>query len=126
MLLLNPAVRPAAPVSLASLLAVSTGLLASLLFFEFPAHAQNAAPAPNSDPTYQALRNATLGGEAVTVSNFQLHREAATFHLRSGTICFLAPVANKVTGAVFIGDGNLVIDPPRLRACHAETADQGK
>ncbi len=112
MLFLNPALRRAAPVSLATLLAVSTGLLASFLFFEFPARAQNAAPAPNSDPTYQALRNATLGSEAVTVSNFQLHREAATFHLRSGTICFLAPVANKVTGAVFIGDGNLVIDPP--------------
>ncbi len=110
--LLNRALRLAAPVSLARRLVVSASLLAAFLILEIPAHAQNAAPGPNSDPTYQALRNAALGSESVTVSNFQLHREAATFHLRSGTICFLAPVANKVTGAVFIGDGNLVIDPP--------------
>src|SRR5438874_4414746 len=68
-------------------------------------------PAPNSDPTYQQLRNLSLGSEAVSVSNFTLHRDAATFHLRSGTICFVAPVAGKVTGAVFVGDGNLVLDP---------------
>jgi hypothetical protein len=78
-----------------------------------PARAQNAQPpAPNSDPTYQALRNLTLGGEAVSVSNFELKREAGTFHLRSGTVCFVAPVNGKVTGAVFAGDGNFVLDPP--------------
>src|SRR5882672_8033873 len=65
----------------------------------------------NSDRTYQQLRNLTLGSEAVGVSNMSLHRDAATFHLRSGTICFVAPVAGKVTGAVFVGDGNLVLDP---------------
>src|SRR5947207_8659626 len=65
----------------------------------------------NSDPTYQQLRNLTLGSESVGVSNVSLHRDAATFHLRSGTICFVAPVAGKVTGGVFVGDGNLVLDP---------------
>ena len=69
-------------------------------------------PAPNSDPTYQALRNLTLGSEAVSVSNLELKREAGTFHLRSGTVCFVAPVAGKVTGAVFTGDGNFILDPP--------------
>ncbi len=78
-----------------------------------PLTAQNAQPtAPNSDPTYQALRNLTLGGEAVSVSNFDLKREAGTFHLHSGTVCFTAPVQGKVTGAVFVGDGNFVIAPP--------------
>src|SRR5437867_5706511 len=66
---------------------------------------------PNSDPTYQQLRNLSLGSEAVSVNNVNLRRDAATFHLRSGTICFVAPVAGKVTGAVFVGDGNLVLDP---------------
>ena len=66
----------------------------------------------NSDPTYQALRNLTLSGESVSVSSFDLKREAGTFHLRSGTICFVAPVNGKVTGAVFSGDGNFVLDPP--------------
>ena len=74
--------------------------------------AQNAAPGPNSDPTYQALRNLTLGSEAVSVSNLELKRDAGTFHLRSGTVCFVAPVAGKITGAVFTGDGNFVLDPP--------------
>src|SRR6516225_11622365 len=69
---------------------------------------------PNSDPTYQQLRNITLSGEAVSVNALTLHRDAGTFHLRAGTVCFVTPVQGKVTGAVFTGDGNLVIDPPIL------------
>ena len=74
--------------------------------------ADNPPAGPNSDPTYQQLRNLGLSGEAVSVSNFTLKRDAATFHLNSGTVCFVAPVAGKVTGAVFVGDGNFVLDPP--------------
>ena len=74
--------------------------------------AQNAATGPNSDPTYQALRSLTLGGESVSVNNLDLKRDAGTFHLRSGTVCFVGPVQGKVTGAVFVGDGNFVIAPP--------------
>ncbi|HET9409745.1 MAG TPA: M1 family aminopeptidase [Candidatus Sulfotelmatobacter sp.] len=70
-----------------------------------------AGPAPNSDPTYQQLRNLTLSGESVSVSNFDLVRDAGTFHLRSGTVCFVSPVEGKVTGAVFTGNGNFVLDP---------------
>jgi len=77
-----------------------------LAFAAFP------VPGPNTDATYQELRNLTLSGEAVSVKNLDLHREVATFHLRSGTLCFVTPVAGKVTGAVFMGDGNLVIDSP--------------
>ncbi len=85
----------------------------SLLGIVPAAYAENAQPpAPNSDPTYQQLRNIGLGGEAVAVNNFSLRRDAATFHLRSGTVCFVAPVQGKVTGAVFMGDGNMVLDPP--------------
>jgi hypothetical protein len=90
------------------LLAV-TVLLASF----FPLYASdNPSPGPNSDPTYQQLRNLTLGGEVVGVSNFDLKRDAGTFHLRSGVVCFVAPVQGKVTGAVFTGDGVFVLDPP--------------
>jgi hypothetical protein len=74
--------------------------------------AAQQAPAPNSDPTYQQLRNIALSGEAVGVNNLTLKRDSGTFHLRSGTICFVAPVQNKVTGAVFVGEGSLVLDPP--------------
>ncbi|HEV2205147.1 MAG TPA: hypothetical protein VGR36_01325, partial [Candidatus Acidoferrales bacterium] len=71
-------------------------------------HAQTpaAAPGPNSDPTYQQLRNITLGTEAVTVNNLDLRRDAATFHLQLGTVCFVPAVNGKVTGAVFTGQGN--------------------
>jgi hypothetical protein len=71
-----------------------------------------AQSGPNSDQTYQALRNVILGAESVSVSNLELKRDAGTFHLRSGTVCFLAPVHGKVTGAVFAGDGNFVLDAP--------------
>ena len=67
---------------------------------------------PNSDLTYQQLRNLGLSAEAVVVNNVELKRDAATFHLRSGAVCFVAPVNGKVTGAVFTGEGNLVLDPP--------------
>jgi len=75
--------------------------------------ADSPAAAPNSDPTYQQLRNLTLGGEAVSVTNFTLKRDAGTFHLHSGTVCFVTPVQGKVTGAVFVGEGNFVLDPPQ-------------
>jgi Peptidase family M1 domain len=73
------------------------------------------APAPsvgrNSDPAYQQLRAIGLGSETVGVSNLTLHRDVATFHLKSGALCFVAPVNGKVTGAVFVGDGELVLAP---------------
>ena len=87
--------------------------LTILLIFALPLFAADApAPGHNSDPAYQQLRNLTLGSESVGVSNLTIHRDAATFHLRSGAICFVAPVAGKVTGAVFVGDGNFILDSP--------------
>lgn len=74
--------------------------------------AQTPAVGANSDPVYQKLRNIGLGSDAVSVSNFDLKRDAATFHLTSGKICFLAPVNGKVTGAVFVGDGDFYLYPP--------------
>ena len=67
---------------------------------------------PNSDPAYQQLRNIGLSGEAVSVNNLVLKKDAATFHLFSGTVCFLAPVLGRVTGAIFMGNGNMVLDAP--------------
>jgi hypothetical protein len=75
-----------------------------------------AQPAPppghNSDSTYQALRNITLSTESVAVNNLKFQRDAATFLLHSGTVCFVSPVNGKVTGAVFVGDGQFVLSPP--------------
>jgi len=67
--------------------------------------------AQNSDPTYVALRTLTLGPESVSLSNFDLKRDAGTFRFRSGTVCFAAPVNGKVTGAAFVGDGVFLLNP---------------
>jgi Peptidase family M1 domain len=71
-----------------------------------------AAVGPNSDPVYQQLRNDGLGSESVTVKDFELKRDGVRFHFHTGSFCFVAPVQGKVTGAVFVGDGNMVLDPP--------------
>lgn len=73
---------------------------------------ENEQLAPNSDPTYLQLRNLTLGSEAVSLSNVELKRDAATFRFKSGTMCFVAPVQGKVTGAVFSGEGEMALLPP--------------
>ena len=113
MLFLVRTARSVAQVSLAELSAVIAELLVSSLFLINPlAQAQNAAPGPNSDPTYQALRNLTLSSEGVAVNNLVLKRDAGTFQLHSGTLCFVAPVQGKVTGAVFAGNGTFLLDPP--------------
>jgi hypothetical protein len=73
-------------------------------------------PKPNTDPGYQALRK--LGeaqdftGEYAQVSNLALKRDAATFTLQSGELYFLPPVEGRVTGAVFVGEGELSLTPP--------------
>ena len=67
---------------------------------------------PNSDASYQQLRNVTLSGEAIGADGITLKRDAATFQFQSGNICFLKAVNGKTTGAVFVGEGRLLIDPP--------------
>ena len=85
----------------------------ALLALTLPLFASDtSAVAPNSDPAYQQLRNLTLSGEAVSVTNFKLKRDAGTLNFYSGTVCFVTPVQGKVTGAVFVGDGTFVLDPP--------------
>jgi hypothetical protein len=82
---------------------------ATILAVVSAAWAQSSA---NSDPAYVALRNLSLGSEAVSVTNLDLKRDAGTFRLNSGTVCFAAPVNGKVTGAVFVGDGTFLLTPP--------------
>jgi hypothetical protein len=99
--------RSAFAVSLRGVPGVFTSLVPMILVgWSGLVHAQSPASGPNSDPTYQSLRNLTLSGESVSVSNVKLTREAGTFHLRAGSVCFVSAVNGKVTGAVFTGDGN--------------------
>jgi hypothetical protein len=74
--------------------------------------AMQAQAGASSDATYATLRSLGLGNEAVSVTNFDLKRDAGTFRLKSGTVCFAAAVNGKVTGAVFTGDGIFLLVPP--------------
>jgi hypothetical protein len=99
-----------------SQLAVATLLFGTFFAAQQNSPAQAPAPAapsgPNSDLTYQQLRNITLGSESISVEAVDLKRDAATLHLKRGTVCFVPPVQGKVTGAVFVGEGTMTLDPP--------------
>lgn len=73
---------------------------------------QNVQPPNPRDAVYAALRSARLSGEAASVSNLVIKRDAGTFTLKSGTLYFLEPVEGRVTGAVFVGAGEFSLTPP--------------
>lgn len=87
------------------------GVVLSLAFILIPATARPQSSS-TADGAYAALRNLGLGNEAVTISNYDLKRDAGTFRLRSGTVCFVTPVNDRVTGAIFTGDGVFLLNPP--------------
>ena len=107
---------PLTPGSTVPSFAAIAGLIAALLpsatIFTVGVPGACAQSGANSDPSYVALRNLTLGSEAVSVTNLDLKRDAGTFHLHSGTVCFVPPVDAKVTGAVFAGEGHFVLTAP--------------
>ncbi|HYK21056.1 MAG TPA: M1 family aminopeptidase, partial [Pyrinomonadaceae bacterium] len=53
-----------------------------------------------------------FAGSYAVVNNLILKRDAASFTLKSGELYFITPVENRVTAAVFIGDGELSLTPP--------------
>ena len=69
-----------------------------------------AQRAANANATYQQLRGLLPGSEVITVKDFELKREAATFTFSSGSFAFYGQVNGKVTGAVFKGQGHLRIN----------------
>jgi len=71
----------------------------------------------NLDPIYQSLRQLAradqdFGGPYAVVNNLTLKRDAANFNLKTGELYFIAPVENRYTAAVFIGEGELTLTPP--------------
>ncbi len=75
------------------------------------------AKTANSEPIYVGFRKASedsnaFSGKYATVNNLVLKRDRAIFTLRSGEIYFLKETEGMRTGAVFIGDGNLSLEPP--------------
>ena len=89
----------------------------------FSASAQKSPPAnqtqepvrdspANSDPVYQQLRHLEDFSTFASVNNLVLKRDAATFTLKTGEIYFASPIEGRVTAAVFIGAGELMLTPP--------------
>lgn len=66
--------------------------------------------APNSNKHYRALRDANAF-ETFTVNNLVIVRDVGKLTLRTGTISFLPSLLEKVTVAVFIGDGEFSLTP---------------
>ena len=95
-----------------SALNTAAAIFLTAVLFRVGVPVASAQTGPNSDPNYVALRNITLGSEAVTVTNLDLKRDAGRFRLNSGTVCFVPPVNGKVTGAVFAGEGTFQLNPP--------------
>ena len=68
------------------------------------------AQTANSDPNYRALRDGAPA-ETYRVDNIELKRDVGTLTLRAGQITFLPPVLNRVSMAVFNGDGRFQLKP---------------
>ncbi len=62
---------------------------------------------------YKNLRTARLDStKVIVVTDLLIQKDVGEFHLEKGKIYFHKPVMNRVTGAVFIGDGNFRLSPP--------------
>lgn len=71
-----------------------------------------ASTASAQDATeYRDLRAARPDGRKVTVKELTLDRDAYRITLQSGTVHLLAPLGRDTFGAVFIGQGDYVLNP---------------
>jgi hypothetical protein len=79
-----------------------------------PAEVKPSGPPhlPNQNLYYQQLRQLLPAGQALTVSNFTLKRDAAVFTFASGQMTLYGEVNGKITGAVFQGEGTMQLVPP--------------
>ena len=94
---------------------VSNVLLLAVSLCSSSLVAQHSA---NSNAVYQQLRSLLPGGDAVSVSNLELHRDAATFTFARGDFAFYGEVNGKITGAVFRGQGHFHLTPPTPEERH--------
>jgi peptidase M1-like protein len=92
--------------------------LASLFFLAGCLGTLPAQRVANANAIYQQLRGLLPGGEVITVKDFELKRDAATFTFHNGSFAFYSQVNGKVTGAIFIGQGHLKIEPPNEAEGH--------
>ena len=65
-----------------------------------------------SDPIYKVLRELEIAETRIaTLQNFVLKKDVGTFTFRSGQLVLLPTVMDRVIGAVFVGDGDFLLEP---------------
>jgi len=87
--------------------------LLALIFTFFAASIASAqeASASHEHPIYKQIKAFALTGGAVDVKNLELKRDRLQLTL-NGVVYLSELVNGQVTGAVFIGDGNIVVETP--------------
>jgi Peptidase family M1 domain len=102
----RPRVRPAVPAAL--LLAFGSAVAAS-------AGVRAAAQTASSDPAAVLEKLNTLSvnpAQVYFIRNLRITRDRATIYLNRGFVGLLAPVQGEITGAIFTGDGEVLLMPP--------------
>jgi hypothetical protein len=79
-----------------------------------PAQAADLSVAPPEEllRVYGQLRQLAIGDQSAVTENVVWKRAAATFTFREGRLFFAAPIEGRVLGAVFEGQGTVVLNPP--------------
>ena len=67
---------------------------------------------------YGQLRQLAGSNNAAVTENVDWKKDAATFHFTNGQIALAAPVAGRVLGAVFNGEGTFALSPPSAAEQH--------
>jgi len=88
-------------------------LLGSLLFAAAPAPALGADPARDPRKLFEELNNTRLDpAQVYVIRNGQITRDRVKFYFNQGFLGFFTPVAGEITGAVFTGEGEVLMVPP--------------
>src|SRR6266850_3237661 len=87
-------------------------LLVGLLIAMLGAGTQNSPPAGPGEILAQLSKIHLDKKQIYNIRDISLRRDALSITLNRGTIAFLEPIMGKVTGAVFIGSGEVVAIPP--------------
>src|SRR5215475_11973750 len=78
----------------------------------FGAVVQGAAPGEADEILTQLSKIRLDKKQIYSIRDITIRRDVLTIALNRGAIAFLEPVKGKVTGAVFIGSGEIVAIPP--------------
>src|SRR5215475_1717987 len=87
-------------------------IVASLLILLFGAITQSSTPS-EADGILTQLSKIRLDKKQVyNVRDITIRRDVLTIAMNRGVVAFFEPINEKITGAVFIGSGELVAIPP--------------